>query len=1163
MYVVSVLCITSTTMAQINTDLRPQVKSPEVNKFEQYMNMPVNLVSGTPQVSIPIYTLEYGGMTLPISLEYDASGVKVESIASSVGQNWSLNVGGVVSRIVKGAPDEGGYITNGVNTELNIKGFYRDFGLTKLDNALGSATTYGKFIGWLQESAKGKQDAQPDLFYFSTPHGGAKFVFNNKRQIVYLENTDFIVKEDFMPDFFRSWSAIAPNGIKYKFGLTSATSNANNAVEQNFTNQGKNDGVNSNNFTANAWFLTEISNPTTTNTITIDYTSNDFSNNILNRPTKTSFCYTNITSINNNLCGDEKTRYYDLALNPYGAASDFFGTSTPYTMLNHTSSKVISTITAGTISIYFDYSNRDDLSLNFESHTAKKLDRIRVVESGKCIKTFDFTYSYSLCNDIKPAGITTSENADSKRLMLDKLSESSCDGAVSKPYTFVYNSGTMPYKLSFAQDKFGFYNGQTSNQSLFAKYDATDKQNLNNNRDSNFSLAKIGSLQKIIYPTKGSVNFEFEPHVSDSPVGYVSQDATIWLTGNVTPVAPVNGNNGYNSQTFTINPNDGTNLKIKMYLSRGSSGYASPASGCPTSNYSNAIEIVNSLNNVIYSINYGQLDPLISGHQNQFVMKESEEFLDASKFLPGQTYTIKVYGMKDCFNVSTSIFIPKTIQVPYYEMGGLRIKKITYQNDDSTTLKEVSYTYSNAKSVVQPSLTTRATFDFMSETNFFALSNQTDANKLTGAELGVTDFYKKIQKICPLNAESLTRSIIGNMIQSNNAYSKGFFQHASLGSSPFDINFMGPQISYGKVEQTDGNGKTVNYFNGYKSYSELDFNSFISNFSPAPPVFQSLLAGEKRKIELYDKGNALLKNEMFTHNYSTASTSIDALAIYSDGNMPLFKVYTLQGQTKTLKSESETSLLKGQNVTLTKDYEYTGVNHYQPTKITITNSSGEQIISKMYYPNDLISEPFMQELVNQNRKANQVRTENYNGTVKLSEQKISYAKDATTSNLVLPKSSYGAKFPNSFPTITNIGNLEKKLTYDSYDSSGNLNQYTPENRIPVTLIWGYNKTLPIAKFENATTAQVMSALGVSNLSAVNEANLEAINALRQGLTNIRVTTYTHIPLMGVSSMTDPKGQTIFYNYDGLGRLQNVKDAQGNTLGENQYHYKNQSNQSLF
>jgi YD repeat-containing protein len=108
----------------------------------------------------------------------------------------------------------------------------------------------------------------------------------------------------------------------------------------------------------------------------------------------------------------------------------------------------------------------------------------------------------------------------------------------------------------------------------------------------------------------------------------------------------------------------------------------------------------------------------------------------------------------------------------------------------------------------------------------------------------------------------------------------------------------------------------------------------------------------------------------------------------------------------------------------------------------------------------------------------------------------------------------------------------------------------------VTILWGYNKTQPIAKIENTTTTQLKNALGVSDLNAVNESNLNAINALRQGLPNAMVTTYTHIPLVGVSSITDPKGQTVYYNYDGLGRLKNVKDAQGNIISENEYHYKN-------
>lgn len=258
-----------------------------------------------------------------------------------------------------------------------------------------------------------------------------------------------------------------------------------------------------------------------------------------------------------------------------------------------------------------------------------------------------------------------------------------------------------------------------------------------------------------------------------------------------------------------------------------------------------------------------------------------------------------------------------------------------------------------------------------------------------------------------------------------------------------------------------------------------------------------------------------------------------------------------------------TSTFGGTTVDETVSYEYTGTNHNQPTKKTVSNSKGETLISKMYYPGDLSSEPFMSNLIAQNRKATPVKLETYkNATAlgdKLSEQKTVYANDATTSNLVLPKSIYEAKFPNSLPSILNVGQLERKVTSDLYNTNGILLQFTPENGQPVSMIWGYNKTQPIAKIENATYAEITGQ--VANLQTLSntgtEANLIlALTNLRTSLPNAMITTYTYRPLIGVSTTTDPKGNVTYYNYDGLGRLQNVKDAKGNILSENQYHYKN-------
>jgi hypothetical protein len=225
-------------------------------------------------------------------------------------------------------------------------------------------------------------------------------------------------------------------------------------------------------------------------------------------------------------------------------------------------------------------------------------------------------------------------------------------------------------------------------------------------------------------------------------------------------------------------------------------------------------------------------------------------------------------------------------------------------------------------------------------------------------------------------------------------------------------------------------------------------------------------------------------------------------------------------------------------------YDYNPINK-KISESTITNSTGDVLKTKYFYHTG-------NSIHSQNRISEIERIETYKDNGLLSTSKIEY------SNAFSDNVSY---LPRTIQTSKGGGTLENRIKYNAYDQYGNPLEVQQQNGTVISYIWGYNKTQPIAKIENATYTEVEPYVGnLQNLSnGTNEANLiTALNALRTALPNAMITTYTYKPLVGIRTVTDPKGDMQIYEYDEFNRLKEVWDDDDNILSENQYHYRTQN-----
>lgn len=217
------------------------VPSPEIAGLGEYGTVPVGLFTGVPDISVPLHEIKVGGQTFPITASYHLSSVKPGMQEGSLGQAWSLQAGGYISRNVNKICDEK------MHQDGYAPGYYANAhrlkGMTNEQFAAASRST--EFI----QDSHAYYELAADEFSFSFFGYSGTFYYNENGGWTVISDQDikvefnptdgegFIKFADLRPQIKpRSWSAqsynnryfnkftlITPDGCRYEFGGINAT----------------------------------------------------------------------------------------------------------------------------------------------------------------------------------------------------------------------------------------------------------------------------------------------------------------------------------------------------------------------------------------------------------------------------------------------------------------------------------------------------------------------------------------------------------------------------------------------------------------------------------------------------------------------------------------------------------------------------------------------------------------------------------------------------------------------------------------------------------------------------------------------------------------------------------------------------------------------------
>lgn len=1216
------------------TDLKKIVPpNPNVASLFKSVITPVTEYSGLPNVSVPLYTMTEGGISMPISISYATGGIQVSEESGIVGLGWALNIGGVITRSVVGEDDfdlSYGYLAhnrltpdipnygqdpNLVNWNPDSEAFINSLPSSGQDNcefyANGNPYVYAPppLPGGLDF------DFQPDIFYFNFGGYSGSFVLEK-------DGTPFLMSKKGIEIILipggtdglanPSFNIVTEDGTKYEFFERANTTYPNGALNTSYIS---------------SWYLKTITD-IYGNTAELQY---DINEEI--KPFR-SFTQSYMATVGQSTA---PTSGYEEYAGPEALIDN------PYL----TSIRIKKANSQETQRIQMNYSELGDrLDLN-----ARYLESIEIFNAlNQRINTYDFSYCYF--GNIKSYDYNNISIANGDfgqtigaldpgypdlnlRLRLDAITENNIN-----THAFEYHiENTIPNKTSFNQDYWGFYNAAGNTESFIPEINSSNEEisSFNQlkraNRIPAERYAKLFSLKKIMYPTGGATEFEYELNTFEQ-----TEDLTYQLAPTIAvqrSASAVSLFEGENLVTETIRPNQNTTLKIFYNVTfAGWNTEQYPDAGIPPPEPSWVDDFYVALKTIDGQILHKFNINSANGNQEWYIAlqnrAEGEIYDYDSRVIKDSDYHEWSYDFNEpYFRLTEDEYV---LEAYFNSQGGKYYGQahILAEWEDVEVDKENRYS-------VGAGLRVRTITDI--DSNGEAIARRKYNYHYEGQDENLNPVTKSYGKIKTIPDFAINRQSVLDLRSKSSEYgtqSGAGFQSVVLGSASSQNSFSkdaGSYVGYDQVEITQmgeegDNGKTIKYFHNpedlFRVHAPIEY---VDDYYKNPPIrlpHHGLLKKEqhfKREGQTY---TLVGETENFYNVNNIDSNDFTLLELYKNDDqlisaskeLPItfygvkgasnrncsfmkFQLYPhfsnliqQTGTTQTVWDEN------GSNPIVTvQEFKYENPVHLQRTESKLTNSKGEEVLTKTYYADDItdisslgtpnltadekgLIDRFKKNYTGDNplhRVAEPIQTETtVNGakTVQRTYYKDWDGDENVDSYRVWPEKVQTLK--GAYHAVDNP--MENRLNYHQYDDRGNPLEVSKENGTKIAYIWAYDGKYPVAKIEHsgytnaANAVQAALPAGHADLDSflnslagiendpTKKTTWDNFNMnLRNALDDQMVTTYTYTPLVGVTSVTDPRGYTMYYQYDAYNRLQEVRDADDHLVTDYEYHYKGQTN----